>query len=102
VVIGPTKDGGYYLVGAKAAHPDLFGNDGLGTCSALERLLARTRALELSTGFTETFYDIDVAADLLLLKQELQLTPAKAPRTAAWFTEWEEEIASLRVRLGEL
>src|SRR6202166_647588 len=28
VVVGPTYDGGYYLVGAKAAHPALFERDG--------------------------------------------------------------------------
>src|ERR1035438_837249 len=51
VVVGPTHDGGYYLVGAKASHPTLFAGDGMGTSSALERLLARTRALELSVGY---------------------------------------------------
>src|SRR5579864_5536314 len=30
-VIGPTHDGGYYLVGAKAVHPALFEGDGMGT-----------------------------------------------------------------------
>src|SRR5215467_10220618 len=55
VVIGPTHDGGYYLVGANAAYPTLFENDGMGTRRALDRLLARTRLLELSTGLTESF-----------------------------------------------
>ena len=30
VVVGPTHDGGYYLVGAKAAHPGLFDGDRYG------------------------------------------------------------------------
>src|SRR6266851_2435413 len=64
VVVGPTHDGGYYLVGAKASHPTLFAGDGMGTSSALERLLSRARALELSVGFADRFYDIDVADDL--------------------------------------
>ncbi len=102
VVVGPTHDGGYYLIGANAAHPFLFENDGLGTSSALERLLARTKALKLSTGFTDTFYDIDIADDLLLLRRELQLAPGKAPRTAAWFVDWEQVIAPLRSRSEEL
>jgi glycosyltransferase A (GT-A) superfamily protein (DUF2064 family) len=34
VVVGPTHDGGYYLVGATASHPGLFGGDGLGTTNA--------------------------------------------------------------------
>ena len=39
VVVGPTHDGGYYLVGAKASHPTLFERGGMGTSSALETLL---------------------------------------------------------------
>ncbi len=95
VVVGPTHDGGYYLVGAKAVHPTLFESDGLGTRSALDRLLTRMKDLELSTGFTEPFYDIDVANDLILLARELRLAPAKAPRTAGWFGEWRQEVAQL-------
>ncbi|PYV81707.1 MAG: glycosyltransferase [Acidobacteria bacterium] len=89
VVVGPTHDGGYYLVGAKTSHPTLFGVDGMSTSSALERLLSRTRALELSVGFADRFYDIDVADDLSRLAQELRLTPQKAPRTAKWLKQWE-------------
>ena len=96
MVVGPTHDGGYYLVGAKAAHPALFESDGMGTGSALDRLLTRTKALELSTGFTEPFYDIDVANDLILLARELRLAPAKAPRTAAGSSEWQQAVAQLR------
>lgn len=96
VVIGPTHDGGYYLVGAKASHPALFAGDGMGTRSALDRLISRTQALKLSTGFTEIFYDIDVAEDLIRLDQELELAPQKAPRTAAWLEEWKEAVAGLR------
>ena len=102
VVVGPTHDGGYYLVGAKVAHPSLFDGDGMGTRSAFDRLLTRTKLLELSTGFTEPFYDIDVADDLIQLARELRLAPAKAPRTAAWFGEWEQAVAHLRQCLGEL
>lgn len=96
MVVGPTHDGGYYLVGAKAAHPSLFEHDGMGTRSALDTLLARTRVLGLSAGFVEPFYDIDVASDLLLLARELQLAPSKAPRTAGWLAEWRQEVAQLR------
>lgn len=102
VVIGPTHDGGYYLVGANASHPALFENDGMGTRSALERLLARARALALSTGLTDPFYDIDVADDLIRLAPELRLAPGRAPRTAAWFVEWGQAVAKLRSPMGEL
>jgi len=89
VVVGPTHDGGYYLVGAKASHPTLFAGDGMGTTSALETLLARARVLELSVGFVDRFYDIDIADDLARLAEELRLDPARAPRTAAWLKEWD-------------
>jgi uncharacterized protein len=89
VVVGPTHDGGYYLVGAKASHPALFAGDGMGTSSALERLLSRARTLELSVGFADPFYDIDVADDLTRLAAELRLAPTRAPRTAAWLKGWE-------------
>ena len=102
VVVGPTHDGGYYLVGAKASHPTLFASDGLGTSSALERLLSRARALELSVGFADPFYDIDVADDLTRLAEELRLAPARAPRTAAWLKEWERATAQLKTGTEEL
>ncbi|MGA8142855.1 MAG: TIGR04282 family arsenosugar biosynthesis glycosyltransferase [Candidatus Acidiferrales bacterium] len=88
VVVGPTHDGGYYLVGATAPHPGLFSGDGLGTTNAFDALLARARALGLSVRLTDPFYDIDVAADLSQLAAELQRVPARAPRTAQWLAEW--------------
>jgi uncharacterized protein len=102
VVIGPTQDGGYYLVGASAAHPTLFDGDGMGTRSALDRLLLRAKALKLSTGLTDSFYDIDVADDLVRLSRELRLIPARAPRTADWFAEWKEEVAQLSSSTGNM
>src|SRR5205807_5159167 len=102
VVVGPTHDGGYYLVGAKAGHPTLFAGDGMGTSSALERLLSRARTLELSVGFADPFWDIDVADDLIRLAAELRLAPARAPRTAVWLKERELVAAQLRTGRGEL
>ncbi len=96
VVVGPTHDGGYYLVGAKASQPTLFARDGLGTNSALERLLSRASALQLSVGFADPFYDIDIADDLIRLAAELRLAPGRAPRTAAWLAHWEQAAPLLR------
>jgi uncharacterized protein len=87
LVVGPTHDGGYYLVGAKASHPGLFTSDRMGTANALEALLTRARELGLTAHLTDRFYDIDVAADLSRLTNELQRLPGKAPRTAKWLSE---------------
>jgi rSAM/selenodomain-associated transferase 1 len=102
VVVGPSEDGGYYLVGAKASHPALFASDGMGTSSALERLLSNARALGLSVGFLDPFYDIDVADDLTRLAAELRLAPTRAPRTARWLKDWELAAAQSRTGAGEL
>jgi rSAM/selenodomain-associated transferase 1 len=102
VVLGPTHDGGYYLVGAKTCYPTLFANDGMGTSSALERLMSRARTLDLSIGFAEPFYDIDVADDLTRLAAELRLHPARAPRTAAWLKAWELALPPSRIGRGIL
>jgi rSAM/selenodomain-associated transferase 1 len=101
-VVGPTYDGGYYLVGAKASHPTLFAGDGMGTSSALESLLSRARVLELSVGFADPFYDIDVADDLIRLATELHCAPARAPRTAVWLKQWGDAVTQLRTGTGDL
>jgi uncharacterized protein len=100
LVVGPTHDGGYYLVGAKASFPGLFTGSGMGTANALENLLAQARSLGLAVRFTDPFYDIDVAADLSRLAEELRLAPERAPLTAAWLTRWESEITSRRSGTG--
>jgi len=74
-----------------------------GTAPVYMRAVSKAGANDrLSTSFTESFYDIDLAGDLIKLAGELRLAPAKAPRTAAWFGEWSQEIADLRHSLGEL
>ena len=102
LVVGPTHDGGYYLVGAKASYPTLFASDGMGTTSALEKLLSRARSLELSVGFADRFYDIDIAEDLNRLAEELRIAPERAPRTANWLKEWELTATQLEPGTGEL
>ncbi len=102
MVVGPTHDGGYYLVGAKAAHPALFDSDGMGTKSALEVLLARAREMQLSVALTDPFYDVDVEGDLTRLAADLRLAPARAPRTAVWLEQWGQAVTQLRTSSGTL
>jgi rSAM/selenodomain-associated transferase 1 len=101
LVVGPTYDGGYYLVGAIASYPTLFTGDGMGTGNALERLLAHARDLELSVGSVDLFYDIDVAEDLVQLAADLQLAPSRAPRTALWLKQWGDAVTQLRTGTGD-
>ncbi|HJW68484.1 MAG TPA: TIGR04282 family arsenosugar biosynthesis glycosyltransferase [Candidatus Binatia bacterium] len=89
LVVGPTEDGGYYLVGASAMHPRLFELAPLGTGSARDALVGNARALGLSVAFTEACYDVDVPADLRRLAAELRIEPGRAPRTAALLASWQ-------------
>jgi hypothetical protein len=88
LVVGPTEDGGYYLVGASALHPHLFELAPLGGASARDALLGSARALGLSVAFTQASYDVDLPADLRRLAAELRIEPTRAPRTAALLASW--------------
>jgi rSAM/selenodomain-associated transferase 1 len=89
LVVGPTEDGGYYLVGASAAHPGLFDAAPLGTSSAYDALCAYARGQGLSVATARVWYDVDLAADLLRLASDLRDEPARAPRTAALLASWD-------------
>ncbi len=88
LVVGPTEDGGYYLVGASAAHPGLF-DGALGTSSACDALCGNARSRGLSVAFARAWYDVDVGADLLRLAADLRAEPWRAPRTAALLASWD-------------
>ena len=92
LVVGPTEDGGYYLVGATRPHAGLFDADGIGTGGALRALLARADGRGLGVALTEAWYDVDESSDLARLRAELRRTPERAPRTAAWLAAWNGRI----------
>jgi hypothetical protein len=73
----------------------------MGTSTALERLLLRARGLDLSVGFVDHFYDIDIAEDLTRLAAELRVAPERAPRTAVWLKERERAPVQLRTDTGK-
>jgi uncharacterized protein len=88
LVVGPTVDGGYYLVGGSAAHPGLFDGARMGTQTALEALLARASELGLTVEVTAPWYDVDEPDDLARLARDLRSAPARAKRTAALLAQW--------------
>ena len=88
VVVGPTEDGGYYLVGASAIHPRLFDPASLGTGNARDALLENARALGLSVALTEPGTTSTCRRILRRLAAELRIEPGRAPRTAALLASW--------------
>jgi len=72
-VLGPTLDGGYYLIGARDASPDLFKNIAYGTDRVLTETLNRLNEQRLSCHLLPFWYDVDRPADLDLLAAHLTL-----------------------------
>lgn len=72
IVIGPSKDGGYYLLGMNAPHPRLFEEISWSTASVFEDTMSRIRELDLSCEILPVLNDIDTEEDLRNAAQRLQ------------------------------
>ena len=59
VVLGPAKDGGYYLMGLKKIYPELFTNKQWSTSSVLDDTLNDIKKLRLSFYLLPVLSDID-------------------------------------------
>ncbi|TAH04457.1 MAG: glycosyltransferase [Sphingobacteriales bacterium] len=64
VVIGPAKDGGYYLLGLNNPSPQLFENMEWSTNTVLSDTIKKAQELGLSYCFMPVLNDIDVEEDL--------------------------------------
>ena len=73
VVLGPSEDGGYYLIGLKRPHHELFERIAWSTAEVLSHTIERAAEINLPVEFLPTWYDVDDAATLLLLCEELLL-----------------------------
>lgn len=71
VVLGPSDDGGYYLIGLKQAHRAPFERISWSTGSVLGETLTRCREAGLEVVLLPTWYDVDDAATLHVLNEEL-------------------------------
>jgi rSAM/selenodomain-associated transferase 1 len=71
VVLGPSDDGGYYLIGMKRNHPQLFERVDWSTERVLEQTKQRARELGLEISLLPAGYDVDDAATLRRLCDEL-------------------------------
>jgi len=71
VVLGPSDDGGYYLIGLKRHRPELFERIDWSTERVLEQTKARAQELKLEISLLPTGYDVDDAATLQRLREEL-------------------------------
>lgn len=64
VVLIPADDGGYVLIGARAAQPQLFSGIAWGTAAVMAETRARIAALGLNAAELPALWDVDTEDDL--------------------------------------
>ena len=93
VAVGPALDGGYTVIGLSHPHVGLFERIPWSTAEVYRATLERTRELKLSVTEVAAWYDVDDAATLQVLMDELaghrpafahDITGAEAPATRAF------------------
>src|SRR5205814_900045 len=69
--LGPSDDGGYYLIGLKHLHHRVFEQIDWSTERVFNQTLQRAREIGLATELLPTWYDVDDAGTLERLRREL-------------------------------
>jgi uncharacterized protein len=71
VVLGPTEDGGYYLIGLRQSHHELFEQMPWSTSQVFPETRRRSEQYGLTVACTEYWYDVDTPEDLSRLRESL-------------------------------
>jgi rSAM/selenodomain-associated transferase 1 len=88
ITLGPSHDGGYYLIGMKRLHIELFQEIAWSTERVLPQTLAACNRLGLAVQQLPEWYDVDLVGDLERLRQDLTRNPASAPETWSFLQRW--------------
>jgi len=98
-VLGPSSDGGYYLLGLKTAHRPMFDNIDWSTERVAEQTRERAREIGLEVHNLPAWYDVDDVDGLQRLHAELsgaELTGARpAPHTPHYAAQTAKLMAEL-------
>ncbi len=81
VVIGPAKDGGYYLIGLSRFIPDVFRDINWGTETVLQQTLNWVKQLSLNAAQLEVLADIDRPEDLEIWNHAFSTSPLRSTPT---------------------
>jgi rSAM/selenodomain-associated transferase 1 len=91
VVLGPSQDGGYYLIGLRKLHPELFEQMQWSTAEVFSETMRRARAKGLRVACLPPWYDVDTPEDLRRLKETLRLNATSdARQTKRLLMEWQQ------------
>jgi rSAM/selenodomain-associated transferase 1 len=87
ISLGPTTDGGYYLVGLNRAAPGLFQNIDWSSPRVYQQTAANAAAMNLRLHSCPMYYDVDTPPDLYRLRDEItsEEMRKRAPGTYQWF-----------------
>ena len=94
VVLGPSDDGGYYLVGMKKPHRHLFEKIDWSTERVLNQTVQRAAEIDLEVKLLPTGFDVDDDAGLRRLRNELlgeQADDSVAPNTQRFLADLVEQ-----------
>jgi rSAM/selenodomain-associated transferase 1 len=80
VTLGPSEDGGYYFLAARALHPTLFREMEWSTDRVAAETLRRSAAAGLRVHLLPRWYDVDDAASLDRLQTHLRRLPDAVAR----------------------
>jgi rSAM/selenodomain-associated transferase 1 len=78
VVIAPSLDGGYYLVGVRGPMPEIFGSIAWGRSGVLSQTVARLRRRRTRYALGPAWYDVDRWSDVALLAAHLERMKMRA------------------------
>jgi rSAM/selenodomain-associated transferase 1 len=84
MVLGGSDDGGYYLLGMKRLHHRLFEQIDWSTERVFNQTLERAKEIGLQAELLPTWYDVDDAATLERLRQELAGPKAAGSKAAGY------------------
>lgn len=84
VVLGPSADGGYYLVGARRFVPEIFRGIAWGSSAVLNSTRLALDLAGASYRLLDRDFDLDRPADLDRAYRLLRREPWRAPHLAAW------------------
>jgi hypothetical protein len=104
VVIGPSEDGGYYLIGVKRAEARVFERIRWSTKHVYAETVERVHEAGLDLVELPQWYDVDDAATLAVLERELlNGDRPKLAGSGGFDARWTREFLGERVRLlGEI
>ncbi|MFT4578703.1 MAG: rSAM/selenodomain-associated transferase 1 [Nitrospinales bacterium] len=73
LILGPSTDGGYYLIAMTGKVSEVFGGIAWGTSQVLNETLSCVKKASVSLELLPVWYDVDYPEDLKFLKTHLEL-----------------------------